>query len=158
MNRLVIERGGSTNEGTFGEATLVNAAGVTLWHGDSIELPWRNNQHMISCVPAGVYETQIVWFARLNLNVYELLNVPNRTSCLIHPANWAGDTAMGFHTDLEGCTGLGYGIGVIAPPGMAAQQAILRTVDAIHDFMNASEGDTLEVEYRWLGPNPEQSS
>jgi len=150
MNRLVIERGPSTNVGTFGKATLVNAAGVTLWSGDSLELPWRDNQTDISCVPPGTYGTQIVYFAKIRLNVYELLNVPGRTQCLIHPANWAGDTNLGFHTDLEGCTGLGYGTGGIPRPDNGVlQEAILRTVDAITDFMKAAAGDTLEVQYLW---------
>jgi len=154
MNRLVIDRGNSTNEGTFGEAQLVNPAGVVLWHGDSLELPWRNNAHMISCVPAGVYRAHVIFYAHMNRNVYELESVPNRTDCLIHPANWAGDVALGFHTDLLGCTGLGYGIGLIAPPGKAAQQAILKTVDAIDDFMAIAAHEPIEVEYRWVGVDP----
>jgi hypothetical protein len=147
MNRLIVTRSPWTNEGTFGEAELVNAAGIVLWSGDSLELPWRNNQPMISCVPAGVYQTRIVFFGAIGMNVYELQNVPGRTDCLVHPANWAGDAAMGFYTELHGCTALGNGVGILTPSGYAAQQALLASDAAIKAFMQAAAGDALEVQY-----------
>jgi hypothetical protein len=104
-------------------------------------------------VPDGVYQASIVFFGAMNMNVYELQNVPGRTDCLVHPANWAGDEALGFHTDLHGCTGLGEGVGVLAPPGMAPQAAITGSVDAIKAFMAAAGGQDIEIEYRWTPGN-----
>jgi hypothetical protein len=154
-NRLIVKRGNSGNEGTFGEGELVNAAGIALWSGDSIELPWRDNKSMISCVPAAIYQTKIVYFGAMGIYVYELQDVPGRTDCLIHPANWAGDTAMGYYTELHGCTALGNGIGILTPNGYGPQQALLASDAAFKAFMLAAAGDTLEVQYLWADVNPE---
>ncbi len=40
----------STDQGTFGQLVLDD--GATFCIG---ELPWRGNQHGVSCIPAGTY-------------------------------------------------------------------------------------------------------
>ncbi|WP_281980332.1 DUF5675 family protein [Tenacibaculum mesophilum] len=61
----------------------------------TIELPWRNNQRNISCIPEGRYEIQ-PRFSRKFKHHLILKNVTNRSFILIHPANDA-------QRDLEGC-------------------------------------------------------
>lgn len=61
----------------------------------TIELPWRNNQRNISCIPEGRYELQ-PRFSRKFKHHLILKNVANRSFILIHPANDA-------QRDLEGC-------------------------------------------------------
>lgn len=61
----------------------------------TIELPWRNNQRNISCIPEGKYEIQ-PRFSRKFKHHLILKNVTNRSFILIHPANDA-------ERDLEGC-------------------------------------------------------
>ncbi|GFD80912.1 hypothetical protein KUL118_37740 [Tenacibaculum sp. KUL118] len=61
----------------------------------TIELPWRNNQRNISCIPEGRYEIQ-PRFSRKFKHHLILKNVANRSFILIHPANDA-------QRDLEGC-------------------------------------------------------
>lgn len=75
--------------------------GVLLYQGEpvvvTLELPWLNNTHEISCIPEGVYECQ-KRSGRVTLDgasrpiVYEVQDVPNRTGILIHPGNTAKDT------------------------------------------------------------------
>lgn len=62
----------------------------------TIELPWHNNEHMISCIPAGSYEVDpFNWDNLLGLehrDVYQIMSVPKRNAILIHNGNWASDS------------------------------------------------------------------
>lgn len=61
----------------------------------TIELPWRDNQPRVSCIPEGCYP--LVKRHSLKFGSHLLLeNVPNRSLILIHPANNA-------LRDLQGC-------------------------------------------------------
>lgn len=77
-------------EGTNGN--LIND-GLGLCH--TIELPWLNNQHGISCIPEGRYELVKRWSDSKKWHLL-VCNVPNRDLILIHPANDA-------LTELKGC-------------------------------------------------------
>lgn len=76
--------------------------GLLIQNGKEIaktmELPWRNNQSKISCIPCGEYQV-----VRRNSPKYgdhfHLLNVPGRQLILIHVAN--------YFSDLLGCIGVG---------------------------------------------------
>jgi hypothetical protein len=52
----------------------------------TIELPWRENQKGISCIPEGRYEIAKRFNSKFKWH-FILINVPNRTFILIHPAN-----------------------------------------------------------------------
>ncbi len=70
------------------------------------ELPWKNNQIGISCIPFGEYECSIVNSPKYG-EVYQVHDVPGRTHILIHNGNWAGDEEKGFRSDSDGCIILG---------------------------------------------------
>lgn len=77
------------------EAThgIIQHQGTTICF--MLELPWAGNQRSISCIPEGVYKIQRRYSPRFKEH-FELLDVPNRTAILIHPANNA-------QRDLRGC-------------------------------------------------------
>lgn len=52
----------------------------------TIELPWRDNINQHSCIPEGVYKITKRYSKRFK-NHFCLVNVPNRSLILIHPAN-----------------------------------------------------------------------
>jgi Family of unknown function (DUF5675) len=58
--------------------------GLGLCH--TIELPWLDNQHGISCVPEGRYELVKRWSDSKKWHLL-VCDVPNRDLILIHPAN-----------------------------------------------------------------------
>jgi hypothetical protein len=147
LQRLVIERGASTDSGTFGIAKM----GALTWH--SLELPWRDNAHGISCIPAGIYRATWIDAAELGAPhlgmVYHVLNVPGRTGILLHKANWAGDVAKGLHSDLEGCLSIGESIGQLETPAGVLQDAIERSGPAFVDLLLLTGGEDIEVVIRW---------
>ena len=94
MKRFVIKRV-STDEvfGTFGVLIEGNIPFAL-----TLELPWKNNERSISCIPATA-EGTLYTCIRVNSpkfgNVFQVLNVPNRDHILLHPGN--------TYKDIQGC-------------------------------------------------------
>lgn len=66
----------------------------------TLERPWKNNERFDSCIPDGVYQCRPFDGARFR-GVVEVTDVPDRSSILIHAANYA--------YELEGCIAVGHG-------------------------------------------------
>ena len=77
-------------EGTNGE---LRCGGKTICF--TIELPWLQNQHNISCIPEGRYELRKRFVQKFGLHLL-VADVPERSWILIHPATDA-------KTQLKGC-------------------------------------------------------
>lgn len=75
----------------------------------TIELPWRNNRRMVSCIPEGRYRLVKARYHRHGVQL-GVLNVPNRESILIHPGNSALDDLQGCIAPVTKHTGPGSGI------------------------------------------------
>lgn len=65
----------------------------------SLELPWRDNEPNVSCVPEGEYEIKYEYSNKFKRFLWELKGVPDRSEVKIHPANNVNE--------LEGCIALG---------------------------------------------------
>ena len=96
MREAELIRSPGTDEGTRG---WFQADGRT-W--PTIELPWRDNQREISCIPEGEYDCFLVHSAKFG-EVYHVLDVHERSGILIHSGNWAGDRALGYLCNSYGC-------------------------------------------------------
>ena len=64
-----------------------------------MELPWRENQHSISRIPAGVYPAFRFKSPHIGYELFQLANVPDRVGVDIHVGNTMKDT--------EGCVLVG---------------------------------------------------
>ena len=71
---------------------------------ETLELPWRDNQRGISCIPEGVYECKMAFSPSRKYPVYWLQDVPGREAVQIHIGN--------FPKDIRGCILLGEERGV----------------------------------------------
>src|SRR3546814_823951 len=90
-------------EGTNGIITYMNRAIC-----ETIELPWRNNRRLISCIPEGSYRL----IRRMHHKHGEQLavaNVPHREAILIHPANFALSELQGCIAPVTKCIAPGKG-------------------------------------------------
>lgn len=134
MKRAILTRAPSTDEGTFGRLAFGGQEVQT------IELPWRDNKTRVSCIPVGTYRCEIVQSPKFG-RVYEVKNVPNRSAILIHAANYAGDVAKGYRSELLGC---------IAPcqvhGQLNGQMAGLQSRAALAEFMAWAAGDPFELQ------------
>lgn len=63
----------------------------------TLELPWKDNQHDISCVPKGTYQCEVKPFH--STQRYELQNTAPRTGIFVHEGN--------YYKDVLGCILLG---------------------------------------------------
>lgn len=84
---IILKRVASRGDGTFG---------VLLWDGTlpfavTCELPWRNNEKMISCIPAGTYLCRRVNSPKFG-PTFQVLEVPDRSEILFHKGNVDDDT------------------------------------------------------------------
>lgn len=92
-------------------ATAVH--GVLTYNGKhiayTIELPWRDNTKRVSCIPEGTYLLRKRYSEKFKWH-YVLLDVPNRSCILIHPANHAQKELQGCIAPVTKITGEGKGI------------------------------------------------
>jgi hypothetical protein len=112
---------------------------------ETLELPWRDNQRDLSCIPAGEYVC--VWRDSPSKGpCYHVTNVNDRGWILIHAGNWAGDTEKGFRTDVLGCILIGTRHG-----RLAGQRAVIRSRPAMLRFMEELNGESLllTIENLW---------
>ena len=75
----------------------------------SIELPWKDNQAGVSCIPEGRYELVKRWSPKLGRHL-RLMDVPQRNDILIHPANNALQELKGCIAPVWLITGAGKGV------------------------------------------------
>jgi len=75
----------------------------------TIELPWKNNQSRISCIPEGRYELKKRYSPRFGWHLL-LVNVPGRQCILIHAANDAAKELKGCIAPVSGLSAPGKGI------------------------------------------------
>lgn len=150
MNVTITRRkpDGSFNpdEGTPGVLSIEGSA----FSCATLELPWRDNEPDKSRIPAGTYQASLVSTVNPALmpKVYALENVPGRSNVLIHNGNFAGDTAMGFKSDVEGCTLLGSMIGTLDNGNGSAQLAVLNSRPMVTAFNGACNFEPITVTYR----------
>jgi len=74
----------------------------------TIELPWLNNQPSRSCIPEGKYVLTKRWSPKHKWHL-QVMNVPNRSLILIHPANNAKKELKGCIAPVTSLTGIGTG-------------------------------------------------
>lgn len=54
---------------------------------DTLELPWRDNQQNISCIPEGRYDVRLTYSQKFGRVLPLVMNVPGRSGIRIHAAN-----------------------------------------------------------------------
>jgi len=106
------------------------------------ELPWRDNQTNISCIPEGKFECRWTYSARFKRYMYEI-KVPGRVGIRIHSANLMGDASKNFKCQLNGCISLGEKLGSIEN-----QKAVLLSAPAVRHFESYMNHEPFELEIR----------
>lgn len=74
----------------------------------TIELPWKNNQSRISCIPEGKYQVIKRYSPHFRWHL-QLRDVPGRQLILIHPGNDAVTELKGCIAPVSLLTGIGKG-------------------------------------------------
>jgi hypothetical protein len=98
MNTISVFRDKHSPTQTEGVLVVLDANGQKLFSCFTMELPWRNNERKVSCIPPGRYQVVHRKSPKYG-DHFHILNVPNRDLILIHQANYA--------RQLQGCIGVG---------------------------------------------------
>lgn len=138
MQTAYLFRGGSTDQGTPGFMCL---AGLVL---HSLELPWRGNLRSVSRIPPGRYRCKRVKSPRFG-DVFQVLDVPDRSAILIHWGNFAGRVQT-WDSNVEGCIELGEKAGHMVNTKGSMQQCVLSSRPAVRRFMEAVNADEFDLE------------
>lgn len=126
MNSVTVKRVVRRDDSTFGVLVYDNQPRFV-----TLEPPWKNNQHNISCIPEGIYHA--VKFNSPHFGrTWQLIDVPNRTSIEFHFGNYVKNT--------EGCILLGTSYN-------PNHLMIMDSQRALQNFIKATENWT-ELEVR----------
>jgi len=79
---------------TLGRLIIYNEKDIEIYRCLTLELPWKDNQNEISCIPEGEYVIKKRWSEKYK-NHFHVLNVPFRDYILIHTGN--------LYTHTKGC-------------------------------------------------------
>jgi hypothetical protein len=114
--------------------------GILLLNGEEIcrtvELPWKNNQPRVSCIPEGTYRLRRR-FTRRFKDHFEVMDVPDRKYILFHPANDAGKELRGCIAPVLQHTGEG--------KGSSSRAALERMKDRLYPLLDNGHGITLTI-------------
>ena len=103
----------------------------------TIELPWKNNEKRVSCIPVGKYFIRKRYSAKYKWHL-ELVDVPNRTYILIHPANNAQKELRGCIAPVTKLSGPGL--------GLLSRKAFIKLKDLVYKALDNKESVELIVQ------------
>lgn len=92
----------------------------------TIELPWKQNLKQISCIPEGLYRIRFRVSKKFSRHI-ELLQVPDRSLILVHPANNALKELRGCIAPVMELTAPGRGL-----RSKTALKLLLNSLDALN--------------------------
>ena len=87
MRMLTLNRDDQNEKRTLG--TMAEGNEVIC---QTLELPWLDNQHQVSCVPTGTYQCKLLYSPKHDKDLYWLMAVPGRGAVEIHVGNTTADT------------------------------------------------------------------
>lgn len=104
--KALIRRTDNGDKQTTGYMVVFNERNGVEYTCCTLELPWRNNERQISCIPTGTYKV-VKRYSPKYKNHFHILDVPSRDFILIHQANYVrqlrGCISVGrTHTDIDG--------------------------------------------------------
>lgn len=85
----LLERVEQADTHTFGRFWF---NGQAVW---TLELPWKDNEKCVSCIPAGLYDVALIYSPKFKRMMWLVKDVPNRSGIRIHKVS--------FVRDLRGC-------------------------------------------------------
>jgi len=122
---------------TAGIFRLFDEAKKLIFECKTIELPDKNNEPKVSCIPSGSYDCRWSYSPSFKIYTYEILNVPNRSGIRIHAANYS--------RQLKGCIALGTANADIDKDGTIDVTNSKATIAQFEKLMN---GKTLKLTIR----------
>ena len=108
---------------------------------NTIELPWRNNERRVSCIPEGEYFIEKRYSLKFKWHLH-VLGVKNRSFILFHPANNA-------QRELNGCIAP---VTKLSGPGLGlfSRKAFTKLKDQVYKALERKESVLLIVQSTYM--------
>ena len=104
---------------------------------NTIELPWKNNETKVSCIPEGKYFIRKRYSKKFQWHL-EITNVENRSLILFHPANNALRELNGCIAPVTKFSGPGL--------GLMSRKAFAKLKDLVYKALDGRESVELIVQ------------
>lgn len=140
--KVEIVRDWSDKNQTTGTCNVYNDSGRLIFSALSLERGSRDNKRNVSCIPYGEYPLVLEWSNRFQSDLWEIKNVPNRSECKFHSAN--------YWYQLNGCIALGLDLKDINSDGYRDVTSSRLTMQRFHKAMGSSKTATLIVKSKSL--------
>jgi hypothetical protein len=108
---------------------------------NTIELPWKQNETRVSCIPEGKYFIRKRYSAKFKWHM-ELVGIKNRSLILFHPANNALRELNGCIAPVTKLSGPGL--------GLMSRKAFSKLKDLVYKALDRKESVELIVESGFL--------
>lgn len=127
MKRVTLQRYKGDNNQTTGVLMIFDYKGWPVYASPCIERGYRDNQRNVSNVPMGIYPLILEWSPKFEMYLWELKDVPNRSECKIHAAN--------YWKQLNGCISPGSYLKDLNKDGYQDVAASKRSLNNFHKVM-----------------------
>ena len=107
---------------------------------NTIELPWKNNETKVSCIPEGKYFIKKRYSNKFKWHL-EVLEVTNRNLILFHPANNALQELKGCIAPVTKLSGPGL--------GLMSRKAFAKLKDLVYRVLESKESVELIIESKF---------
>ena len=134
--KILIERADYGYKQTIGKLYLLNSLNEVVEEFWSLELPNKDNQRRISCIPEGVYKARKHNSPKHGLSLW-LQDVPNRSEILIHKGN--------YHTDILGCIIIGSDLADINKDGYLDVTNSKNSIKKLMSMLEDVDGIMIEI-------------
>lgn len=121
---------------TEGELYVHNNDNQIIYDCKTLELPWRDNQRRISCIPSGTYKAVKHHSPRFGRSFW-VKDVPGRSEILIHSGNYNHHTL--------GCPLVGQTLTDINGDGLRDVTNSRKTINELWDILP----DEFEIDILW---------
>lgn len=137
MRRVVLMRGADDDKRQeIGNMFVMDQTRI-LFKCCTLERGWLNNAPNISCVPVGTYPLVWEWSPGFKEMLWELKEVPNRSECKIHVAN--------YWKQLEGCIAPGDMHKDLNGDGLPDVRNSRPTLNRFHAAMDGIKETTIQI-------------
>ena len=120
-----------------GTLLVVNGIGQPVFGCLCIERGDRNNKRNVSNVPPGTYPLVYEYSPRFRKHLWELKDVPNRSECKIHQAN--------FWDQLNGCIAPGLRLKDLDRDGYYDVTSSTNTLNNLHEALKGLRETSIQV-------------
>jgi len=137
MKTVVVERRAYMATRTLGWLNVYDGP-VRVFRCACLELPWKDNESKVSCVPAGEYPLHKEHSNAFGVDLWELKLVPGRSECKIHSAN--------YPSQLLGCIAPGMIHADLDKDGRLDAAKSREALKRFHDAMGGDTVSTIRIE------------